>query len=258
MTSYQGGKGRLGKRIYQVLKLLEADLSDKTELPYFEPFIGMAGVMRHFAAENSGRELYASDINKDLVLMWQAIQKGWKPPLKCSKSEYERLRVDKSSAKRAFIGIVASYSTVFFNGYRLGYNNQGRDYLREGYDGLMEIAPVMRAVDFMGTASYAQWDPKGYLIYCDPPYLNNQLKNEHFENFDHAAFWETMRKWSKKNIVVVSEVVAPKDWKCVWYAESNCNTRHGNKVYKDCLFIHETLAKKLSSKTKSQIKKITN
>lgn len=253
MTAYQGGKGRLGKRIYTVLKMLEEELSDK-ELPYFEPFIGMAGVMRHFAAENR-KQLFASDANKDLILMWREVQKGWKPPLKCSKAEYERLRHDKPSAKRAFIGIVASYGTVLFNGYRLDYNKE-KDYLREGYNGLMAVAPVMRRVKFLDSASYDEWNPKGHLIYCDPPYLNNKLKNEHFVGFDHTAFWELMRKWSKRNIVVVSEAVAPKDWKCVWAAESNCSTRHGNKVYKDCLFLHGDVAKTLSPRVKAQIKKV--
>ena len=188
-AAYNGGKKRIGKRIYDVIKLIEDDSISNKNKPYFEPFIGMAGVMKYFAEESieNNRELYACDANKDLILMWKAIQKGWKPPLKCSKKEYEKLRTSQSSAKRAFIGIVASYGTVFFNGYRLDYNKD-KDYLREGYNGIMKIAKLMKKVDFMDACSYEFFKPKGYLIYCDPPYFKNALKSKYFQNFDHEKF----------------------------------------------------------------------
>lgn len=257
MTAYQGGKSRIGARIHDVIALVEEDLGGDNLSPYFEPFIGMGGVMRHFAedAKDDGRELYACDANKDLIMLWKAIQKGWKPPLKCSKTEYEKLKTAQPSAKRAFIGIAASYGTVFFNGYRLDYNKK-KDYLQEAYNGLMKVANVMKKVDFMTPASYDVWTPSGYLIYADPPYIRNQLNSSFFQKFDHAKFWEVMRKWSKNNIVLVSESVAPKDFKSIWCTQSNCSTRYNNKVYKDCIFIHKPLWEKLSAKTKRIIKQI--
>jgi DNA adenine methylase len=254
MTAYQGGKGRLGERIYNVIKLVENDIVKDNILPYFEPFVGMGGVMRHFANEND-RELYASDLNKDLILMWKALQKGWKPPLSCSLKEYNRLKDSPSSAKRAFIGIVASYGTVFFNGYRLNYTDK-KDYLREGYNSLMKVVPMMKNVDFMKSTSYDEWDPKGYLIYCDPPYINNKLKSKYFQKFDHNYFWDVMRKWSKNNIVIISETMAPNDFKEIWCAKSNCNTRYKNKEYKDCLFVHNDIYNKLNPKLKKYLKSL--
>ena len=107
MTTYQGGKKRLGKRISTVIKLIETDLYDK-ELDYFEPFVGMAGVIRHFSLDN--RQLFASDINKDIIMMWKSVQTGWKPPLVCTLSEYNKLKnSNRHSAKRGFIGSVASW-----------------------------------------------------------------------------------------------------------------------------------------------------
>lgn len=50
----------------------------------------MAGVMKHFG--NQDRDLLACDINNDIILMWKAIQNGWKPPLKCSKIKYNKLK----------------------------------------------------------------------------------------------------------------------------------------------------------------------
>lgn len=254
MTSYQGGKGRIGKRIYRVLSLIEEDLSNEI-LPYFEPFLGMAGVMRHFAAEH--RELYACDYNADLIAMWKAVQRGWKPPLKCSKKRYDELKnyTGRPNPERAFIGIVASYGCVLFNGYRLHYNKD-KDYLREGYNGIMKIQNVMNNVDIMDACSYTEFTPVGYLIYCDPPYIHNQLKSKYFEKFDHETFWQRMREWSKNNIVVVSESTAPKDFSKIWCVGSNCSTRYNNKQYQDCLYMHRDSAQKLSRSAKRKIREI--
>lgn len=40
-----------------------------------------------------------------------------------------------------------------------------------------------------------------------------------FRNFDYDTFWKTMRKWSKTNIVYISELQAPDDFECVWEKE---------------------------------------
>lgn len=262
MTAFQGGKKRLGKRIHDVIKLIEDDLAIKLynnkNLPYFEPFIGMGGVMIHFAEDtiDNPRELYACDINQSLILMWKALIKGWNPPLKCSKKYYEKLKNDpKPSPEKAFIGITASYGTIWFNGYRLDYNKD-KNYLGEGYRGLMKAKPLMKKVDFMNSSSYDTWNPKKYLIYCDPPYLNNALQSIFFQKFDHEKFWDIMRKWSTNNIVIISESNAPKDFKKIWCAKANCSTRYNNKEYSDCLYLHNNHYKQLSNKTKKSIKNI--
>lgn len=56
------------------------------------------------------------------------------------------------------------------------------------------------------------------LIYCDPPYANTkQFSNS--KGFNHDEFWQTMREWSKNNIVYISELQAPDDFECVWEQE---------------------------------------
>jgi site-specific DNA-adenine methylase len=257
MTAYQGGKKRIGKKIHDVILLVEDDLvkSDDAPLPYFEPFIGMASVMRHFG-DDDNRKLEASDINIDLIMMWNALKKGWKPPLRCSKEKYERLKkTSKHSAERAFIGIVASYGTIFFHNYRLHLQKDGKDFLREGYDGLMKILPSIEKVKFEH-GEYDQYKMENYLIYCDPPYRNNNLKSKFFDNFDHDDFWRNMRKWSKKNIVIISESSAPEDFKKIWTSTSYTTNKWKNKKYEDNLYIHEKLFDKLSAKTKKEIKQI--
>ena len=90
MTSYQGGKQRLGKQIHQELIKWEQKLSPSS-LAYLEPFCGMCGVMKHFAKEDK-RVCYASDLNPDIIAMWKAIQKGWKPPEECTEEYYNELK----------------------------------------------------------------------------------------------------------------------------------------------------------------------
>lgn len=256
MTAYQGGKKRIGKKIHDVISLIEEDLNYGQILPYFEPFIGMASIMRHFGDDDNDRELGASDVNIDLIMLWNALKRGWKPPLKCSRERYEELKNSSvHSAERAFIGIVASYGTIFFHNYRLHLQKGDKDFLREGYNGLMDILPSIRKVKFE-QGEYDDFDFKNYLIYCDPPYKNNNLKSKFFENFDHDKFWKKMRKWSKKNIVVISESTAPEDFVKIWSKTSHVTNRWKNKQYEDNLYIHQTLFDKLSSRTKRKIKNI--
>jgi site-specific DNA-adenine methylase len=240
MTSYQGGKKRIGKQIYQVISEVEKILSPGKKLPYFEPFVGMGGVLRHFAQEPD-RKTSACDANIDLILMWKALQKGWKPPTHTTRKEYERLKhSEEHSPERAFIGIVASYGGVFFAGnYRLHYSDT--NYLMEGYRGLMNILPDIRSTRFLNPRSYDTFKPIGKLIYCDPPYKDNKIQSVYFKHFDHEHFWKTMREWSKQNIVIVSERKAPKDFKKIWCTESRTTTKRITKIYKDCLFIHQSL-----------------
>jgi DNA adenine methylase len=255
MTSYQGGKKRIGKRIYTVITELEQILTGENKLPYFEPFVGMAGVLRHFAQEPH-RRVTACDSNIDLILMWQALQKGWNPPRKCSRAKYEELkRSTVHSAERAFIGCAASFGANFFGNYRLHYDDQ-RDLLNEGRQALLDVRPKIERVRFLKARSYETHRPMGQLIYCDPPYLNNQLSSSYFQEFDHEHFWETMRTWSKRNIVVVSESEAPRDFKSIWSTESYITTQKQAKRYVDQLFIHTSLYEKLSSSERQKLKTI--
>ena len=61
----------------------------------------------------------------------------------------------------------------------------------------MNIKPDILDIEFMYSKSYDCFNPKGLLIYCDPPYLGNKLGNSSslFQTFDHTHFWEVMRKW---------------------------------------------------------------
>ena len=265
MTSYQGGKKRLGKKIYAVIKLIEDDLLDENEElpPYFEPFVGMASVLKEFSGED--RQLYACDANQDLVCMWKALQKGWKPPKSCSEKRYKQLRdSDEVSAERCFVGCAASFGGVYFSSYR---RNDRQDKVGSAYRALLSSAGLVRDVTFLNPRSYLDFSPKGATVYCDPPYAGNRLQSSSskrvararlFHNFDHDAFWERMRDWSRNNIVIVSESNAPSDFKKVWEDLGWVHTgphRH-TKKFPECLYVHDVIYGALSNGARRQISRI--
>ena len=245
MTSYQGGKKQLGKRIYNVILDVERSLG-YDNLPYFEPFCGMCGVLIHFCKEDTDRDVQACDLNKDIILMWKKAQKNWIPPTHCDLGAYNRLKNSKTpSANRGFIGTVCSFSGIFFKG---GFRPKSKnyDFCKSGSKAICEYTKYMKDVKFFSSKSYDKFNPKGMLIYCDPPYAGNNINTEYFQNFDHEKFWNVMRKWSKHNIVVISEKTAPKDFKCIWkggYKVSFLNSgdsKNHKKEYKECLFVHRS------------------
>ena len=257
MTSYQGGKSKLGKDIYEVIISFEAFILDKIGynknkiLPYFEPFIGMGGVMKHFSLNqdpDNYRTLLASDANPDLILLWKELQKGWIPPIKCpSKTVYHELKKSSThSALKGYIGITCSFGGIFFGGYRSKKSQKRPDYnyVKSCSKTLQHLGILMRNVEFLNPRSYDKFYPTNSLIYCDPPYLGNtyQQVTSYFK-FDHDKFWELMRQWSKKNIVIISEYSAPEDFVCIWRKKFTFGFHKNGEKHKkcnECLFVHRT------------------
>ncbi len=244
MASYQGGKQKIGKHIYNTIIELENKINvlnnTKKKMSYLEPFVGFCGVLKHFV-NDTDRELKACDINPDVINMWKALQDGWIPDGKCNKEKYDRLKEEKSTPERTFYGHVCSFGGVFFNSF---INNGSRDYAEMGTRSIIKIAQQVERVQFKQSA-YQKLRPRNKLIYCDPPYENNQISNKMFSSFDSEEFWEIMRKWSKCNIVIISELSAPDDFECIWKLSrptmaaknhSKTKQRHTEK-----LFIHKSL-----------------
>ena len=81
------------------------------------------------------------------------------------------------------------------------------------HNSLMKQLPLIKDAQFI-QGLFHEHKPENMLVYCDPPY-EGTTRYGAFSGFDHALFWETMRKWSKNNTVVISEYKAPDDFKCV-------------------------------------------
>lgn len=220
MTAYHGGKKRIGKKIAQVIYEESTDFIIRG---YCEPFCGMLGVYQHipnlFKDHKPKLKYKAGDINKSVVAMWKASQKGWKPPTTISKKEFERLKYDgKYSAIKGFVGHVWTYRGIFFD----GYFPHTKTKTKHNSETVRKIARDLKNVTFH-SGEYTQYSNlKGYIIYCDPPYSKtNQryYKGNEYKNrleFDHEKFWNWCRKMAKNNIVFVSEYKAPKGIRKIW------------------------------------------
>ena len=222
MTSYHGGKQRIGKHLAPVIYNEATYIQDEEGFKikgYCEPFCGMLGVYQHIPEMFGGELKYkAGDQNKSLIMMWQATQKGWKPPTTKSKKEYEDLRYNKkSSAIKGFIGHVATFRGIYFGHYYTGFTNSKVKYSSKK---VSDIGTKLKNVTF-SSGLYTQFSNlKNYIIYCDPPYENTAQRYYDDEinmlKFDSDQFWNWCRKMSKNNIVFVSSYNAPKDFEKIW------------------------------------------
>lgn len=246
MPYYQGGKSRIGRDIYNVITSLETKLNWQAQ-EYFEPFAGFLNVGIHGAKQ--GRHILACDANEDIIKMWQAFQKGWMPKEdECSREEFERLKNSKvHSAKRGLIGISCAYGGIFFAGYRakIYKHHSGLQMMKRVIK--KQILPWIDHFTFLPAQSYTEFkNLKGFTIYCDPPYYKNNLaKTNPLFDFDHETFWNIMRKWSKKNLVIISEYVAPEDFVEIWSKTVKASHNAVSRPHLEKLFIHESWYEKL-------------
>jgi DNA adenine methylase len=226
---YKGGKNRSGKEISEVLK--QFDCSD-----YIEPFCGSLGVAIHMVDDYN---CYVSDLCEDLVLLWQGVKDNtFTLPDNVSKETYLKYKDDKPSAMRGFIGFGCSYNGVWFSGYTV---IKKRDYIQEAIRGIKKKEKYIKKIKGIKCCSYDDWKVKGCLIYCDPPYKNTSGYSAAGDSFDSKKFWDTVRKWSEDNIVVVSEYTAPDDFECIWSKQRKESiARTKNKWVVEKLFILKT------------------
>jgi len=213
---YLGGKKKIGKEIAS--KLLEVAPPDKVD-GYIEPFCGALGVMVHMV-DKGYKTCKAYDSCKDLILLWKALKADkFKFPKSVSERTWLRYKNDKTpSAMRAFIGFGCSFGGAWYTGYAQKYCKNARYHtpvLNESTRTCKKMVPQIKKINTIGCKDYKQHHFKNCLIYCDPPYHKTSKYNA-VNSFDHDEFWNTARKWSKNNIVIVSEYTAPKDFKCIW------------------------------------------
>jgi len=237
---YLGGKTRIGKEISQVL--IKYGPPDQVN-GYCEPFCGALGVMIHMV-DKGYKKTKAYDKCKDLVLLWKEIKAGtFKYPKNVSERTWKRYKRDPTpSAMRAFVGFGCSFSGAWFKGYSNKYKNFRRCAHRETINSIKKKEDYIKQITHIGHKDYHKVDLRGYLIYCDPPYNNTVNVGNGKNKFNTEEFWDTVRKWSRYNIVIVSEYTAPKDFKCIWKKNINCSASPDKKQRRvEKLFIHKRL-----------------
>ena len=215
---YAGGKNKFANKLANVIG------SGKVLV---EPFIG-GGAMTAALAPNF-EIVYAYDNHPDLILMWQALLAGWKPPDSVSKEEYYKLKKEHSSALRGFAGFGCAFGGIWFAGYSVDLRSGRQNYAGEARRLLMKKVKRMKNV-IVDMEDYRKLViPTGAVIYADPPYANAVTYKNLLEpnGFDSNEFWQVASKWADDGATVfVSEFEAPDDWLIVWEEERNRSMRN--------------------------------
>lgn len=173
-----------------------------------------------------------------------------------TEEDYLRIKAMKlpngaPSSLKAFIGFGLGFSGRYFASFAPKYaNGKKEDFLGEmthsvqavqailqkrcgppppthgGVLGGAPSPPIFRCRDYREVVAAAAASEDGggsiYLIYCDPPYRSTKFPIKyrrdvkHYDDFDSDEFWETMRAWSAKHTVLISEMSAPDDFVEVW------------------------------------------
>jgi DNA adenine methylase len=199
---YLGGKTRIAKYIVPVLESVRGGRD------YIEPFCGSCSIVSRM----SGRRT-AADAHADLILMWQAAQRGWVPPTSVSEEMFNSLRKAKSSKLRGFVGFGCSFSGMWFGTYARDPKSN-RNYAMNASNVVVSDAARMRDVVFVHASFERFSETRGALVYCDPPYESTH--GYRGTDFDRPAFWNFVRRLSRRdNVVIVSEYEAPSDFKSI-------------------------------------------
>jgi len=227
---YMGSKSRIAKDIVPIIQ----EYVDKYDR-YLEPFCGGCNVIDKIKASKK----IASDKNKYLITLWKHIQEGNNLLDTVSRELYNDVRSNQNTNKYedwivGNVGFLASYNGRWFDG---GYAQSGyektkngeryRDYYNEAKQNILKQVNSIKDIEFLNQ-DYIYFYPVNFVIYCDPPYVNTkQYANS--KNFDYEIFWETMREWSKRNVVLISEQNAPDDFECIWQQEVSRSIKANDK-----------------------------
>ena len=220
-----GSKSRIAKYI---VPIIQKYIDDNNVKIYWEPFVGGANVIDKIKCDKK----IGTDINKYLIELLKHVQNGNKLYDSVPKDLYNKARTafykkDTTGFEDwqiGNIGFVASYNGRWFDG---GYAKSGyektknglryRDYYREAKDNILTQASKLNGITFF-TSDYVHLKPNDCVVYCDPPYQNTKQYANSIK-FDYDKFWNVIRKWSKNNIVLISEQNAPNDFECIWQQE---------------------------------------
>lgn len=198
----------------------------------------MCGVLRYM--EKHFAKCYANDLCKDLIMLLKLVKTGKFQNPEMTKEKWLMYKYSKkSSAERAFAGFGCSYSGVFFNGYISDESNNDMTY-----SSLVRLSPKIQNTTFY-CKNYTTFlkeikfdTNKKYVVYLDPPYKNTSCQP--WPDFNSEEFWNIVRDLGRmKNVkVLISEVSAPKDFKCIF----KINRRNGlHNITSDKTIIEEKI-----------------
>ena len=210
--AYLGGKATGSDHILKILNDPKYD-----GMPYIEPFIGYAHILRRVVNKKS---YTAYDNNKLLIVLLKYIQKSGNFP-NISREQYNTYRTKYKNGtltsadlvKASFASFTYSYNGKMFGGYTPKTGDRNYPEERKRYYRLLRTNKQFMSCTVEHMSFFKLNPSKKSLIYCDPPYAGT---TEYAIPFNSTAFWNKVRSLSKQgHIVIVSEYKAPSDFKTI-------------------------------------------
>lgn len=184
-----------------------------------------------------------NDKHPYLISMWKDLQNGRQFSTDVDEAEYQRVKAsqDADPGLAGFVGFGCAFSGKWWGGFARDPRSP-RNYATNAMNGLNK--KIKNGIMVNATFTCNDYKdviiPDGSVVYCDPPYAGvTQFATGILGKFDHAVFWEHIRKISEKNIVLVSEFNAPDDFECIWSKDRllDMASADGTKAIKtECLF----------------------
>lgn len=222
---YFGGKQKISKPLSE---FLNSQL--KEGQPFVDAFCGSCNIISKI---ESNRVRIANDKHKYLIAMWKALQDGWVPPEKLTKSEYIEIKsnMDFKPHLTGFVGFGCSFAGKWLGGYA---SSEDRNYCKNAYNSTIKKLKTLQDVAFINRDYKDIILPEKSLIYCDIPYKNTTAYNKTLVgDFNHEIFYT----WCKGMVaqghnVLVSEYLqnVPEDAVVVWSHKSKKDIRDKDGV----------------------------
>jgi len=213
---YLGGKATVAKPIARFF-------AAQTTRSYWEPFVGAASVI---AEMPPSWIRYGSDLEQSMIILLQAVQTGWKPPLVTERMRCQlREKNDPLDPCTAVAKFGCSFRGSAWCGYT--YKSAKQNFALSARNTLIKLAPKIRDVIFK-FSDYLTAGISADLIYCDPPYKDTYSVGCK-SDFNHAQFWEWASK--QESLIAVTERSAPAGWLKVWHKVKNQGFKNRDGTY---------------------------
>jgi DNA adenine methylase len=241
-----GSKNRIAKNILPIILK-----NRKQNQFYIELFVGGANLIDKVAGNR-----IASDNNKYLIAMWNALNNGWQPPKYISKEFYNECRekynkntVDENEFHViGYIGFNGSYGGRFYDGGYAGViitkEGKVRNYPEEAYKNVIKQVPFLKDVMFIASCYKTMEIPRNSIIYNDIPYKGSK-EYKSANNFCHDEYWSWCRKkYLEGHEIYTSEYNAPLDFVCIWEKSVSSSLRangiiKGDKKSVERLYVYK-------------------
>lgn len=217
---YLGGKYRIAKHIAAEIHKIR-----KPGQLVWDAFCGGLSV-----GAAIGKPVVCTDVNADLIALYEAVAAGWSPPSEVSAGQHATLKTAAPSPLRTFAGFGCSFGGMWFATYHHGRDNGTGSYSSFANSARNSLLKDVPRVTQFACMSFFDVDPgpENMIIYCDPPYRGT-VGYSAVGAFDHDAFEARVEMWSTFCPVFVSEYAFPLGRE-VWAASKPNGSAFAKKI----------------------------